>query len=109
MAGQRSRISTAGISQLRRSERCAPTTQFVRRLTAAPRALAAVGFTSRMQRCTSTIQCMPGHTLNIDLAAPAVGPGARVAVELTAESARELVAAIQAALDAVPASLCLAR
>jgi hypothetical protein len=51
------------------------------------------------------VHAMAGHTLNIDLAAPAVGPGARVAVELTAASARELVAAIQAALDAVPAAL----
>ncbi len=42
------------------------------------------------------------HTLNIDFAAPAKGPGARVAVELTAASARELVAAIQAALDSAP-------
>ncbi len=42
------------------------------------------------------------HTLNIDFADPAKGPGARVAVELTAASARELVAAIQAALDSAP-------
>lgn len=40
------------------------------------------------------------HTLNIDLALPAEGPAARIAIELTAASARELVAAIQAALDA---------
>lgn len=45
------------------------------------------------------------HTLNIDFADPAVGPAARVAVELTAESARALVDAIQAALAAVPAEL----
>jgi hypothetical protein len=38
------------------------------------------------------------HTLNIDFLAPARGPGARVAVELTAESARELAAAIHTAL-----------
>jgi hypothetical protein len=42
------------------------------------------------------------HTLNIDLIAPAKGPGARVAVELTAASARELVAAIQEALASAP-------
>ena len=42
------------------------------------------------------------HTLNIDFLAPERGPGARVAVELTAASARELVAAITAALAAVP-------
>ena len=45
------------------------------------------------------------HTLNIDLADPSAGPAARVALELTAASARELMAAIQAALDAVPAEL----
>ncbi len=45
------------------------------------------------------------HTLNIDLAAPAAGPSARVAVELTAQSARDLVAAINAALAAVPEEL----
>lgn len=45
------------------------------------------------------------HTLNIDFADAARGPAARVAVELTAESARALVEAIQAALAAVPAGL----
>jgi hypothetical protein len=38
------------------------------------------------------------HALNIDFVNEADGPGARVAVELTPESARELVQAIQAAL-----------
>jgi len=42
------------------------------------------------------------HTLNIDFLRPAAGPSARVAVELTASSARELAQAILAALDAVP-------
>lgn len=45
------------------------------------------------------------HTLNIDFADPSRGPSARVAVELTAASARELVSAIQAALDSAPAEL----
>jgi len=40
------------------------------------------------------------HTLNIDFADPARGPGARVAVELSAESARRLVASINEALTA---------
>lgn len=40
------------------------------------------------------------HTLNIDFVNPAEGPGARVAVELTADSARELVRCIEAALEA---------
>jgi hypothetical protein len=51
------------------------------------------------------VHAMAEHTLNIDFAAPAEGPAARVAVELTAQSARELVAAIQAALAAAPAEL----
>ena len=38
------------------------------------------------------------HALNIDFVNEADGPGARVAVELTAESARQLVQAINAAL-----------
>ena len=38
------------------------------------------------------------HTLNIDFVNEAQGPGARVAVELSADSARELVRLIQAAL-----------
>jgi hypothetical protein len=41
---------------------------------------------------------MAEHTLNIDLADPSKGPSARVAVELTAASARDLIGAIQAAL-----------
>jgi hypothetical protein len=46
-----------------------------------------------------------GHTLNIDVLAPADGPSARVALELTAESALALADAIRAALAAVPADL----
>jgi hypothetical protein len=42
------------------------------------------------------------HTLNIDFLNPAAGPGARVAVELNAETARELAAAILRTLDQVP-------
>ena len=49
------------------------------------------------------VHAMAEHTLNIDLAAPSHGPSARVALELTAASARDLVAAIQAALDSAPA------
>jgi Family of unknown function (DUF6295) len=45
------------------------------------------------------------HTLNIDLADPSLGPSARVALELTAASARALVQAIQDALAAAPAEL----
>jgi Family of unknown function (DUF6295) len=45
------------------------------------------------------------HTLNIDFADPAAGPAQRVAVELTAASARTLIATIEAALAAVPPEL----
>jgi len=45
------------------------------------------------------------HTLNIDLRNPGRGPGARVAVELTADAARALAEAILKTLDAVPADL----
>jgi hypothetical protein len=51
------------------------------------------------------VHAMAEHTLNIDLADPSRGPSARVAVELTASSARDLVAAIQAALESAPAAL----
>ena len=51
------------------------------------------------------VHAMADHTLNIDFAAPDKGPGARVAVELTAASARELVAAIEAALASAPAEM----
>jgi hypothetical protein len=43
--------------------------------------------------------------LNIDVLAPAEGPSARVGLELTAESARALAAAIESALAAVPPAL----
>jgi hypothetical protein len=45
------------------------------------------------------------HTLNIDFLNPGRGPSARVAVELTAESARALAKAIEAALDSAPPGL----
>ena len=45
------------------------------------------------------------HTLNIDFRNPGEGAGARVAVELTAETARELAAAILRTLDQVPPGL----
>ncbi len=48
------------------------------------------------------IHAQAEHTLNIDFANPAGGPSQRVAVELTATSARALVATIEAALAAVP-------
>ncbi len=45
------------------------------------------------------------HTLNIDFANPGRGPAARVAVELTAAAAADLVRAIEAALASAPPGL----
>jgi hypothetical protein len=45
------------------------------------------------------------HTLNIDFRNPAMGPSARIAMELTEESALALADAIHAALNAAPAGL----
>jgi hypothetical protein len=45
------------------------------------------------------------HTLNIDFANAGKGPAARVAVELTAETARALIKAIETTLAAVPAGV----
>lgn len=45
------------------------------------------------------------HTLNIDFLNPSRGASARVAVELTAETARALAQAVQSILDSVPAGL----
>jgi hypothetical protein len=46
-----------------------------------------------------------GHTLNLDFLAPELGPSGRVAVELSQDSARALVKAIQAVLEAAPPGL----
>ena len=51
------------------------------------------------------VHALAEHTLNIDFANPSRGPGARVAVELTAESARAHVQAIEATLASAPADL----
>jgi hypothetical protein len=48
------------------------------------------------------VHAMAEHTLNIDLADPSRGPGARVAVELTRDSASRLVRAIEDALGSAP-------
>lgn len=54
------------------------------------------------------VHAMAEHTVNIDVADPSRGPSARVALELTPDSARRLMAAIGAALDAVPPELSAA-
>jgi Family of unknown function (DUF6295) len=51
------------------------------------------------------VHAMADHTLNIDFTDPARGPSARVAVELTATSARALVRAIEDALASAPAGM----
>jgi len=51
------------------------------------------------------VHAQAAHTLNIDFRNASLGPDARVAVELTAESARELVAAIERALAHVPTAI----
>jgi hypothetical protein len=48
------------------------------------------------------------HALNIDFVDEAQGPGARVAVELSVEAARKLVATIQAVLQRAEAGGYLA-
>ena len=48
------------------------------------------------------VHALVDHTLNIDLRRPADGVAARVAIELTADSARALAESILAVLDAVP-------
>ncbi|MET9218876.1 DUF6295 family protein [Streptomyces sp. NPDC088197] len=53
------------------------------------------------------VHALAEHTLNIDFAAPAKGPSARVALELTADSARALITAIQDALAAVPREMAV--
>ncbi|MBV9293885.1 MAG: hypothetical protein JO222_15690 [Frankiales bacterium] len=45
------------------------------------------------------VHALADHTLNIDVRRPADGPAARVAVELTAESARALAEAILRVLE----------
>jgi uncharacterized protein DUF6295 len=51
------------------------------------------------------VHAMAEHTVNIDFLNPGKGPSARVAVELTAASARELARAIEATLASAPPSL----
>jgi Family of unknown function (DUF6295) len=48
------------------------------------------------------------HTLNIDFLNPALGPSARVAVELTEQAALALADAIRAALASAPPGLASA-
>jgi len=51
------------------------------------------------------VHAAPDHTLNIDFINPGQGPSARVAVELTADTARALARAIESTLAAAPPGL----
>jgi hypothetical protein len=51
------------------------------------------------------VHALADHTLNIDFTNPAHGPSARVAVELTPQTARALAAAIESTLAAAPPGL----
>jgi hypothetical protein len=46
-----------------------------------------------------------GHTVNIDMLNPSLGPSARVALELTEETALALADAIRRAIDSAPTGL----
>lgn len=46
-----------------------------------------------------------GHTLNIDIMNPTLGPSSRVALELTSEAALALAEAIKKVLDLTPRDL----
>ena len=51
------------------------------------------------------VHAVAEHTLNLDLRRPEDGPGARVAVELTATSARQLAETILRVLDEAAGAL----
>ena len=51
------------------------------------------------------VHAQADHTLNIDFLNPGQGASARVAVELTADTARELARAIESILAAAPPGL----
>jgi hypothetical protein len=51
------------------------------------------------------VHALAEHTLNVDLRNPTGGPSARVALELTAGSARELAEAILHTLNTAPPGL----
>jgi hypothetical protein len=51
------------------------------------------------------VHAMAEHSVNIDVTDPTLGPGARVALELTPASARRLAEAIGSALASAPPEL----
>jgi len=51
------------------------------------------------------VHALGDHTLNIDFINPSRGPSARVAVELSAQTARALAHAIESALASAPPGL----
>lgn len=51
------------------------------------------------------VHALYGHTVNIDMLNPSLGPAARVALELTEETALALADAIHRAIGRAPAGL----
>jgi hypothetical protein len=51
------------------------------------------------------VHAQHGHTVNIDVLNPQLGPSARVALELTEETALALARAIQRAIRSAPAGI----
>jgi hypothetical protein len=54
------------------------------------------------------VHAQQGHTVNIDVLNPQLGPSARVALELTEETALALAEAIQRAIRSAPAGIASA-
>nr|WP_244187533.1 DUF6295 family protein [Mycobacterium gastri] len=61
--------------------------------------------TSSSLRTDHPVHARYGHTVNIDVINPELGPSARVALELTEESALALADAIRKAIAHAPAGL----
>ena len=57
------------------------------------------GSSCARQTCHTTIRSMRRYALNIDFVNEALGPGARVAFELSVDAARALVEAIGSVLE----------
>jgi hypothetical protein len=51
------------------------------------------------------VHALAEHTVNVDVTDPALGPGHRIALELSPDAARRLARAIDDALASAPAAL----
>ena len=63
------------------------------------------GVSQAMVYVDHPVHAQYGHTVNVDVLNPALGPSARVALELTEESALALADAIHRAIASAPAGL----